>query len=106
MAEVPRDKRETPLNPAGTSIKRAPFSPNAVALHFSASNSPAALGVFYQVVQAGFDRTLPEKAITRGLEVYRELLDEKGNAVDQVTLGQPVTVKLTARSLTNDGITN
>ena len=49
---------------------------------------------------------MPEKAITRGLEVYRELLDEKGNAVTQVTLGQPVTVKLTARSLTNDGITN
>jgi len=106
MAEVTRDKRETPLNPVGAGVKRAPFSPAAAALHFSASNSPAALGVFYQVVEAGFDRTLPDKAITRGLEVYRELLDEKGNAVTQVTLGQPVTVKLTARSLTNDGITN
>jgi len=106
IAEVARDKRETPLHLVGSGVKRAPFSSDAVALHFLASNSPAALGVFYQVVEAGFDRTLPEKAITRGLEVYRELLDEKGNAVDQVTLGQPVTVKLTARSLMNDGITN
>jgi uncharacterized repeat protein (TIGR01451 family) len=38
--------------------------------------------------------------------VYRELVDENGGAVNQVVLGQPVTVKLTARSLTNDGITN
>jgi hypothetical protein len=106
LAEVARDKRETPLDLAGSGVKRAAFSSDAVALHFSASNSPTALGVFYQVVEAGFDRTLPEKAITRGLEVYRELVDEKGNAVDQVALGQPVTVKLTARSLTNDGITN
>ena len=106
MAEVTHDKRETPLHPVGAGVKRATFSPAAAVLHFSASNSPAALGVFYQVVEAGYDRTLPDKAITRGLEVYRELLDEKGNAVTQVTLGQPVTVKLTARSLTNDGITN
>ena len=106
LAEVARDKRETPLHLAGSGVKRATFSPAAVALHFSARSSPTALGVFYQVVEAGFDRTLPEKAITRGLEMYRELVDEKGNAVDHVALGQPVTVKLTARSLTNDGITN
>jgi uncharacterized protein YfaS (alpha-2-macroglobulin family) len=106
IAEVARDKRETPLNLLGSGVRRAPFSPDAVALHFSANNSSTALGVFYQVVEAGFDRKLPEKAITRGLEVYRELVDEKGNPVDHVALGQPVTVKLTARSLTNDGITN
>ena len=106
IAEVARDKRETPLNLTGSGVKRATFSPAAVALHFSATNSPTALGVFYQVVEAGFDRQLPEKAITRGLEVYRELVDEKGNAIDHVELGQPVTVKLKVRSLTNDGITN
>jgi uncharacterized repeat protein (TIGR01451 family) len=106
IAEVTRDKRDTPLQLLGSGVKRAAFSPDAVALHFSASNSSTALGVFYQVVEAGFDRTLPEKAITRGLEVYRELVDEKGNAIDHVALGQPVTVKLTARSLANDGITN
>ena len=106
IAEVTRDKRETPLQLLGSGVKRAAFSPDAAALHFSASKSSTALGVFYQVVEAGFDRTLPEKAITRGLEVYRELVDEKGKAVDHVALGQPVTVKLTARSLANDGITN
>ena len=106
LAEVAGDKRETPLSLAGSGVKRAAFSPAAAALHFSASGSPPALGVFYQVVEAGYDRTLPDKAITRGLEIYRELVDENGGAVTQVTLGQPITVKLTARSLTNDGITN
>ena len=106
IAEVARDKRETPLDLMGSGVISATFSPGATALHFSAGNSPAGLGIFYQVVTAGFDRTLPEKAITRGLEVYRELVDEKGNAIDHVALGQPVTVKLKVRSLTNDGITN
>jgi hypothetical protein len=49
---------------------------------------------------------LPGKTVSNGIEVYRELVDEKGAAVDRVTLGQPVTVKLNVRSLTNDEITN
>ena len=56
--------------------------PRRRALRFTARNSSTALGVFYQVVEAGFDRKLPKKAITHGLEVYRELVDEKGNPVD------------------------
>ena len=106
LAYVASDKRETPLGLTGSGVKRANFSPAAVALHFSATNSSTALGVFYQVVEAGFDRQPPRKAITRGLEVYRELVDEKGNAIDHVELGKPVTVKLKTRSLTSDGVTN
>jgi len=65
VAEVTRDKRERPLELAGAGVKHASFSPDAVALHFMAKGSPTALGVFYQVVEAGFDRTLPEKAKCR-----------------------------------------
>jgi uncharacterized protein YfaS (alpha-2-macroglobulin family) len=106
IAEVAQDKHETPLSLAGSGVKRANFSPAAVALHFAAANSSTALGVFYQVVEAGFDRKPPAQAITHGLEVYRELVDENGNAIDHVELGKPLTVKLKARSLTTDGVTN
>ena len=70
-------------------------------------NSPTALGVFYQVVEAGFDRTLPEKAIDARARCLSRVGRRKGEA-PSITWhsGQPVTVKLTARSLTNDGITN
>ena len=74
--------RRPSLSPARR-IKRATFSPAAAALHFSATGPSPASGVFYQVVEAGYDRTLPSKAITSGLEVYRELVDEKGTAVDR-----------------------
>jgi uncharacterized repeat protein (TIGR01451 family) len=106
LAEVLPDKGETALPANGTVMKHATFSPNAAGLRFTAKGSPTAFGVFYQVVEAGFDRKLPDKALTNGLEVYRELVDEKGAALDRVTLGQPVTVKLNVRSLTNDEITN
>ena len=106
LAEVLPDKRETALPANGTVVKHATFSPTAIGLRFTAKGPPTAFGVFYQVVEAGFDRKPPDKALTNGLEVYRELVDEKGTALDRVTLGQPVTIKLNVRGLTNDEITN
>lgn len=106
IAEITRDKHETPLKLSGVGVRQTTFSPEAAALRFSAEGAPTALGVFYQIIEAGFDRKLPEKAITNGLEIYRELVDEKGHALDRVELGQPITVKLKVRSLTNEEVTN
>lgn len=40
MAEISRDKHETPLDATGSGVKRATFSPEAVAVHFTAKNPP------------------------------------------------------------------
>ena len=63
-------------------------------------------GAFFQVVEAGFDRQIPNKAVTDGLEVYRELLDKSGNPVTSTTLGDVITVRLRVRSLRPESVSN
>lgn len=64
------------------------------------------LGAFYQVVEAGFDRQLPAQPIARGLEIYREFVDAKGDIAKTVRLGEALTVRLHVRSLGRAVVTN
>ncbi|MDQ6940547.1 MAG: alpha-2-macroglobulin, partial [Verrucomicrobiota bacterium] len=70
ITELGKDKRETPLTLTGQLVRHAKFSPGANALRFSTKNSTSGFGSFYQLIEAGFDRTLPTTPITHGLEVY------------------------------------
>ncbi|MBN2009697.1 alpha-2-macroglobulin [candidate division KSB1 bacterium] len=64
------------------------------------------LNLYYQVVQGGFDTTLPEKRVSKGLEVYREFTDADGKPIGNITLGDEVTVHLKFRSLTDEALYN
>ncbi|CAN5562442.1 alpha-2-macroglobulin [soil metagenome] len=101
-----REQRETPLAVTGKFVRRSSFSANAIGLRFRAEPPPQGLGAFYQIVEAGFDRHLPAEPIARGLEIYRELLDAKGNLTTTAKLGEPLTVRLRIRSLGREEITN
>ncbi|MBW6477457.1 MAG: alpha-2-macroglobulin, partial [Chromatiales bacterium] len=54
--------------------------------------------LFYQLVQAGFERELPEQALRQGLEIQREYLDGDGQPVSEARVGQELTVRLRLRS--------
>lgn len=54
---------------------------------------------FYQVTQSGFDRDLPQTAIAEGLEIHRELRNEKGEVVTEAQVGDDLEVHLQLRSL-------
>jgi uncharacterized protein YfaS (alpha-2-macroglobulin family) len=62
--------------------------------------------VFFQVIEAGFDRQVPSETLTNGLEVYRELLDENGQPVTHTRLGEAIRVRLHVRSLEHKPVTN
>lgn len=62
-----------------------------------ASSAPVA--AFYLLEQSGFDRTIPTKAYSRGLEVLREYTDAKGDPVTTVTQGEELQVHLRFRAL-------
>ncbi len=49
---------------------------------------------------------MPEKALTEGLEVYRELLDKEGKPVTRTQLGEAITIRLRVRSLRPEPVTN
>jgi uncharacterized protein YfaS (alpha-2-macroglobulin family) len=68
-------------------------------------HNPHNLLYFYQVTQSGFDKTLPIVSSEKGLAVEREYRDDKGNAVDQVGLGNDVEVHIQVRSM-QDFISN
>jgi uncharacterized protein YfaS (alpha-2-macroglobulin family) len=61
---------------------------------------------FYQVSQAGYDRVLPDKAISQGLEVQRDYLDNEGKVVKSLAQGEEVTVRLRIRSLDSPWVSN
>jgi uncharacterized protein YfaS (alpha-2-macroglobulin family) len=100
-------KREIALRGEGSALlKRALFSCNATALRFSAKNQARGVGAFYQLVEAGYDTTVPTQAVTDGLEIFRELVNDKGEVVQTAHVGDPIKVRLRIRSLGASSITN
>src|SRR5206468_4557757 len=81
IAELRDNKTETRLKGGAKLLQRADFSPQAKLLRFRAATPIAGPGAFFQVIEAGFDRTIPNQALADGLEVYREFLDGNSHAV-------------------------
>lgn len=65
--------------------------------------SEAAVSAFYMLNQSGFDRTVPDKPLSQGLEVLREYTDKNGNPVTAVSLGDEIQVHLRFRALGPSG---
>ncbi len=87
-------RRVLPL-PAGT-FPQADVSAGAQTVGFA---SDALVNAFYLLSQSGFDRTIPDRAFSQGLEVLREYTDMNGKPVTVVTLGDELEVHLRFRAL-------
>jgi hypothetical protein len=81
--------------PAGLFPKR-PLPIGTRSVQFS---SEGPVQGFFLVNEAGFDRKPPVQAITEGFEITREYLDDKGQAVAKVGVGDEVTVHLRFRAV-------
>ena len=55
-------------------------------------------GVYFVASESGFDANVPEGRLAEGIEVDRAYLDGDGDAVDRVTVGDELTVRLRVRS--------
>jgi uncharacterized protein YfaS (alpha-2-macroglobulin family) len=106
IAEVHADKREVSLTSAAKLFQRAPFSKDATALRFKSAPPISGPGAFYQVVEAGYDRRTPEKTMSEGLEIFRELFDKDDKPVTRTKLGEPIHVRVRVRSTKSDAFTN
>ena len=65
-------------------------------------SNPGNLPLYYGWAETGYERNLPDTAVTHGLEITQAILDEKGNAISEARIGQEVTVRLTVRALDRD----
>jgi alpha-2-macroglobulin len=106
IAELRENKTETRLKSGTKVLQRADFSAQAKSLRFRAATPIGGPGAFFQVIEVGFDRTVPDQALADGLEVYRELLDRNSKPVTQTHLGESVHVRLHMRSLKQTALTN
>lgn len=106
IEEIDKAKQAKRLIAGTKLLQRTDFSAEAAALRFRSAVPLNPPGAFYQVVEAGFDRQAPNKALSDGLEVYRELLDKSNNPVTNTQLGDPITVRLRIRSLRRESVTN
>jgi len=106
VAELRENKTEIRLKSGTKLLQRADFSAQAKSLRFRAATPIGGPGAFFQVIEAGFDRTVPDQALADGLEVYRQLLDRNSQPVTQTHLGNSVHVRLHVRSLKENALTN
>ena len=72
------------------------FSPKASALQFAVQGQ---FGAYYVVSQQGFDQTLPTKARSEKLEVFREYIGNDNAVLAKVAAGDELRVRLRVRSL-------
>lgn len=77
----------------------APFAENMKALEFRLDQKDGDQGLFYQVVEEGFDRQLPTKVQKDGVEVYREITTLDGKPVDSLKVGDSLKMTLRVRNI-------
>jgi uncharacterized repeat protein (TIGR01451 family) len=106
IAEVRKDKSESRLTNGIKSLLRSDVSGNARAVRFASNRRLSGPGAFFQMVEAGFDRSVPREPLSNGLEVYREIFGRDGKPATQTHLGETLHVRLHVRSLQRDSITN
>ncbi|KTC86786.1 alpha-2-macroglobulin [Legionella brunensis] len=96
ISEALADKTQKILNTADSNYAQANIDEDAKQVDF---NNPNKQMFFYQLIQAGFDKKSPDKATGKGLEVYREYRDNKGNVITSVSLGSEIEVHIQIRTL-------
>ena len=69
-------------------------------------NNPDKQNFFYQLVQAGFDKTIPTTPVKQGIEIFREYRDDKGSVINSTTLGSEIEVHIQIRALDNKYLSN
>ncbi|MEY2556943.1 MAG: alpha-2-macroglobulin, partial [Verrucomicrobiota bacterium] len=106
IEEIDKAKKGKGLTSGTKLLQRSDFSGDAATIRFRSATALNPPGAFFQVIEAGFDRQLPGKTVSDGLEVYRELLDKSGKPVTNTQLGEVITVRLRVRSLRSESITN
>ena len=98
--ELPADgSKARPLLKSDESYGKASFSADMKALQFRIKQTDSDLGMFYQVVEEGFDKSIPATVQRDGLDVHREILDAKGKPVPSVKVGDAVTMRLRVRNV-------
>lgn len=62
--------------------------------------------LFYQLVQSGYDTEPHTKALSQGIEIFKEYHDKNGSIVSEVSQGDELEVRIKIRSIKKSHISN
>jgi uncharacterized protein YfaS (alpha-2-macroglobulin family) len=99
IARIATDSRETAFTLPAGAIPKVSVPEGTSNLRFT-SRGP--LTAYFVINESGFDRQAPAKALSEGIEIFREFLDAKGNPVTQVKVGPEFLVRLRVRATRRD----
>lgn len=72
------------------------FAPGTSRLKMQGPND---LPLFYAVTESGFDVKAPTTELKQGMEIFREYINDKGDPVKTINMGDEVTVRIKMRAL-------
>ena len=100
--------QEVPLQLSGTNYPRGNFGGDAdsIVYHKPSKNQVGLPGLYYQITQSGFDDEVITNPISEGIEVSREYVDEQGQPVTTIHLGDELRVLIKIRAVGYDTISN
>ena len=88
-----KDSKQLSLK--GDAVLKGEFSANAKKIQFK---NESQMPLYWQTVQAGYEKNIPENAVRDGLEVTREYCAENGGKLGNIKTGDTVLVKISYRS--------
>ena len=103
MTKIMANNQQTPMPVDNANYQKANLDAETQKIRF---DNPGKETFFYQLIQSGFDTTLPKEAIKKDIEIVREYRDEKGQVINSTTLGSEVEVHIQIRALSNEYLTN
>jgi uncharacterized protein YfaS (alpha-2-macroglobulin family) len=96
IAEIFADGTSKDLALPGGLFPRVPLSDSAARVQFASTGD---FNAFFMLTEAGFDLTIPKKAITSKLEVFREYTVPGGQPLQHLHLGDEIEVHLKLRTI-------
>jgi len=97
--EIGKDGQSRALTLPAGAMPQVPVSENAAKVQFTKRGQPPA---FYVLAESGFDRRPQTAEVRQGVEILRDFVDDKGNVLTRVTVGQEFFVRLRLRALDRD----
>ena len=99
ISELGRDGRTQPLTLPSGAIPKVAVSQTAAKVQFGRSGQAPA---YFVLAESGFDRNPPTAEVKQGVEISREFVDDKGNVLTRVTVGQEFFVRIRVRAMDRD----
>ena len=84
---------------AGMLSAKIASAAGGVRFFLAQDDSAPALGAWYQTIETGFERVASTEPDSRGLEVVREILDEKDHVTDVAKVGEPLRIRVSIRNV-------